>query len=121
VKHWRQAAELPGLVALSLSKTIKAYPAVGWARADQTSNSELLSDLNTLRKENETLRMLVEKFETNSLPEDATLAGLEEEFDVNLKSSYFHSVRSARGLPSRKNFLGQIVCPNCTNASGASL
>ena len=35
VKTWRMASDLPGLIALSLSKTIKAYPAVGWVRAKQ--------------------------------------------------------------------------------------
>ena len=30
VRFWKSAEELPGLVALSLSKTIKAYPARGW-------------------------------------------------------------------------------------------
>ncbi|PYS80291.1 MAG: hypothetical protein DMF70_11270 [Acidobacteria bacterium] len=39
VKFWRTADELPGLVALSLSKTIRTYPAVGWIRADQVSNT----------------------------------------------------------------------------------
>jgi hypothetical protein len=34
VKTWKAADELPGLVALSLSKTIKTYPAIGWVRAD---------------------------------------------------------------------------------------
>lgn len=52
VKFWKNAEELPGLVALSLTKTIKMYPAVGWVRADQVSNEELLSELNQLRKAN---------------------------------------------------------------------
>lgn len=30
IKFWRNIEDLPGLVALSLTKTIKAYPAVGW-------------------------------------------------------------------------------------------
>ena len=33
VKLWTKPEELPGLVALSLTKTIKAHPAVGWVRA----------------------------------------------------------------------------------------
>lgn len=88
VKFWRLAPELPGLVALSLSKTIKAYPAIGWMRADQTSNSELLADLNVLRKENESLRTLAQSLEAKSPPGDVALAGLDELFSVNLKSSY---------------------------------
>jgi len=50
VGFWKNADELPGLVALSLSKTIKAYPAVGWIRATGAANVETLSELNELRK-----------------------------------------------------------------------
>lgn len=52
VKFWKNAEELPGLVALSLTKTIKMYPATGWVRADQVANEQLLTELNQLRKEN---------------------------------------------------------------------
>jgi hypothetical protein len=38
VKFWSKAEELPGLVALSLSKTIKMFPAVGWVRANIVGN-----------------------------------------------------------------------------------
>ena len=47
VKFWDHTEELPGLVALSLSKTIKTYPAVGWLRANTVTNPEIIQDLNT--------------------------------------------------------------------------
>jgi hypothetical protein len=50
VKFWGSADELPGLVALSLSKTIKSYPARGWVRAPHASTEEILGELNDLRK-----------------------------------------------------------------------
>lgn len=52
VKFWKSAEELPGLVALSLSKTIKTHPAVGWIRASAAPTNELLSELNEVRKRN---------------------------------------------------------------------
>lgn len=52
VKFWTSAEELPGLVALSLAKTIKAYPAVGWVRANKVVGEELLIEMNELRKRN---------------------------------------------------------------------
>ena len=55
VKFWSRSDQLAGLVALSLSKTIKMYPAVGWIRADQGSSTELLMQINELRDKNETL------------------------------------------------------------------
>jgi hypothetical protein len=56
VRFWTSAAELPGLVALSMSKTIKTYPAQGWARAGATSNTELLEEINNLQKTNAELQ-----------------------------------------------------------------
>ncbi|MGD0038283.1 MAG: DUF4062 domain-containing protein, partial [Bacteroidota bacterium] len=58
VKMWSVAAELPGLVALSLSKTIKTYPAIGWVRANQVANADLLGELNELRKQNQELEKI---------------------------------------------------------------
>ncbi|MDG6774619.1 DUF4062 domain-containing protein [Thiomicrorhabdus sp. ZW0627] len=55
VKFWNRADQLSGLVALSLSKTIKMYPAVGWVRADQGNSIELLVQINELRQKNEVL------------------------------------------------------------------
>lgn len=92
VKFWRSAAELPGLVALSLSKTIKLYPAVGWVRASNVSNDELLLDINTLRKENEELRnrvgVLQDAVETQS---DSGLANLDEMFTVIIEYRTYDS------------------------------
>ena len=55
VKFWKTARELPGLVSLNLTKTIKMYPAVGWIRANKLTNEESLSELNQLRKDNSNL------------------------------------------------------------------
>ncbi|MBU1319360.1 MAG: DUF4062 domain-containing protein [candidate division Zixibacteria bacterium] len=44
VKFWKNADELPGLVALSLTKTIKAYPAIGWVRANKATEIQNLKD-----------------------------------------------------------------------------
>lgn len=86
IKFWRSAAELPGLVALSLSKTIKVHPAVGWVRASNVANDELLQDLNTLRKENETLRSTVASLQeaVGPRPQD-NLADLNEAFTVTIQ------------------------------------
>jgi hypothetical protein len=55
VKFWKSAEELPGLVALSLTKTIKMYPAIGWVRANKIASDDLLMEINQLRKENTSL------------------------------------------------------------------
>lgn len=50
IKTWTSTSELPGLVALSLSKAIKAYPRPGWVRGGSVSNPELLEQINELRQ-----------------------------------------------------------------------
>lgn len=87
VKFWRTADELPGLVALSLSKTIKTYPAVGWVRADQASNTQLLNDLNDLRKKKEELEQEVARSRKSAAVNIPDLAPLEEPVTVFGKSS----------------------------------
>ena len=83
VNFWSSAEELPSLVALSLISTIKTYPAVGWVRADQVANLDLLKDLNALSKRNKELEEIVAKTAT---PQEGirvdNLADLDEEFII---------------------------------------
>jgi hypothetical protein len=84
VKFWRNAGELPGLVALSLSKTIKTYPAVGWVRASAAGTSELLTEINELRKENGDLKVQLQ-VTSQSIPVVQNLADMDEKFQVSGK------------------------------------
>lgn len=61
VRYWKESAQLPGEVALSLNKTIKMFPAVGWVRADSSASPELLAEINVLRKRNEDLMLKLEE------------------------------------------------------------
>lgn len=83
VKFWTEAKELPGLVALSLSKTIKTFPATGWVRASAISNEDLLGELNELRKENSQLRVELDKFQQPASYNVEGLAGFDEKFTVH--------------------------------------
>jgi hypothetical protein len=83
IKHWSNAEELPGLVALSLPKTIKTYPAIGWIRANSITNPELLEELNNQRKDNIKLKTELEKMSVakESL-EDYSLADLDDSIEL---------------------------------------
>jgi hypothetical protein len=63
VRFWTKAEDLPGLVALSLSKTIKMFPAIGWVRTNVIANQELLAELNELRKENNHVKARIAEIE----------------------------------------------------------
>jgi len=78
VKFWRTQEELPGLVALSLTKAIKTYPAVGWVRADSIASEEILSEINELRKQNAELQKRLENSEVQLKPAIIDLASLDD-------------------------------------------
>lgn len=78
VKYWQKPEELPGLVSLSLLKTIKTYPAMGWIRATSASPTELLEEINVLRKENAALRVLNDANKVTSVINKSDLANMRE-------------------------------------------
>ncbi len=69
VKFWKSADQLPGLVSLSLSKTIKMHPAVGWIRADKVSTEDILTEINEVRKEGERLRSELQRYKEMAVVE----------------------------------------------------
>lgn len=85
VKTWRTASDLPALISLSLSKTIKAYPALGWVRANNVASGELLEDLNDLRKENSHLKAAIDRYENQFSTLTTDLASLDDSFTVGLE------------------------------------
>lgn len=87
VKFWQAASELPGLVALSLTKTIKMYPAVGWVRANHVASEDILSDINKLRKENSELQNTVKEFGNQQTSAIEGIADIDSEFTIN--GSYY--------------------------------
>lgn len=90
VKFWKEANELPGIVALSLSKTIKTHPAIGWVRADKISREELLSEVNELRKANAELSKALSELEPSifTKSEEKDCAFIHNKLD-RLESVYF--------------------------------
>jgi hypothetical protein len=82
VRTWSRAEDLPGLVALSLAKTIKTYPAIGWVRANTVANEDLLTQLNQLRQDNDALRIALAEARPEQSPHLEGLAGLDESFTV---------------------------------------
>jgi len=83
VKFWNSAEEMPGLVALSLTKTIKTYPAEGWVRANSVTDSpKLLTEINELRKKNEELEETLKIYADKPSVEIENLAELNDFFEI---------------------------------------
>jgi hypothetical protein len=85
VKFWKNAEELPGLVALSLTKTIKTHPAVGWVRASNVASENILSEINELRKLNNDQREKILELEkkSNNKPLIDDIADIDSTFTVH--------------------------------------
>lgn len=83
VKYWRTAEELPGVVSLSLSKTIKTYPATGWVRGNATASTEVLEEINELRKQNADLQAALSSVAPNSSQAIQNIAGLDVKFGLS--------------------------------------
>lgn len=86
IKFWRVAEELPGQVALSLSKTIKTYPAIGWIRSNTLVDPELYKELNEVRRENKILQGEIGKENKFQLE---NLADLDDKIKIFGKHSYY--------------------------------
>jgi hypothetical protein len=82
VKMWRSPAELTSEVVLSLNQTMKAYPAIGWVRANTVATSAILADMNEVRKENAELTAKVAQLEAEIPPPE--LASLDDLFEIQL-------------------------------------
>lgn len=84
VKMWSNPEHLPGMVALSLQRTIRIFPALGWVRANKTNNEEILKEINELRKENQIFRKQIDDYKKNSKSNLENLAALDEIITLNL-------------------------------------
>lgn len=85
VKFWKTTTELPGIVSLSLNKTMKMYPAVGWVRANQVASNELLAEINQLRKENLALNNALSENTSTTIYNPADLNEL-----YKIQCGYYH-------------------------------
>ncbi|HCR3184347.1 TPA: DUF4062 domain-containing protein [Morganella morganii] len=96
VKFWKTTSELPGIMSLSLNKTMKMYPAVGWVRANQVANNELLAEINQLRKENSSLKSINKENSTTELIDSNELTNIDSQLTITGKYSIFSAARRER-------------------------
>ncbi len=83
IKFWSNINELPGLVALSLTKTIKTYPAIGWVRAKNLASEDILAEINELRKENAKLQDALKAALTHQRPAIDGIADIDSKYTVH--------------------------------------
>ncbi|RAU16417.1 hypothetical protein DN062_18290 [Nitrincola tibetensis] len=91
VKFWNRAEELSGLVALSLTKTMKAYPAIGWTRADSLASDKANRKILELQDEIEILRNKISSLSSQAPEGSELLAQGGDTFVIRLKANYSNS------------------------------
>lgn len=64
VKFWEDTNQISGIVALSLTKTIKTYPAIGWVRADLVLSEDATKEILELRNSIKELELTIENLKT---------------------------------------------------------
>lgn len=95
VRFWKNASDLPGLVALSVTKTIKTHPGKGWVRADKIAKSSVLNNLAVAQAENKALLRQVAKLEEREVSIPQNLAVMSESFELKVNYMTSGSSRSA--------------------------
>lgn len=107
VRFWKNAEDLPGIVALSMAKTIKMFPATGWIRADLAENRESSKELARLSIENHELRE-----ELKTLKETAQKSDSNSEIEKILKTSeveiFIHFHDSKEWEPQKSTTLFRV-------------
>lgn len=88
VKFWKNADQISGIVSLSLSKTIKTYPAVGWVRANLVPSEDTVQEI--LRLQNKIKELQEKNLQLKSKPEGLeNLCQGEELFNFRFQISAF--------------------------------
>lgn len=84
VKFWKNTDQISGIVSLSLTKTIKTYPAIGWVRADLVPSEDTTQEILKLRNKIKDLEENIEKLKNKPEGVD-NLAQGEETITIKLR------------------------------------
>lgn len=102
-KTWSSEKDLPGIVSLSMNKTIKTYPSIGWIRADKVTNEIALQELNSVRKINLELQDKINELELRKAPvAPEHLAPMEQSFKLNFVST--HPIKNSSDIREKSTF-----------------
>ena len=91
VKYWTSPEDLAGKVALSFALFTKSYPAPGWIRGDKQASSEVLAELNELRKNLSEMQLALDEARTSPPTGSEELAQGSDKFEIWLTFSMYLS------------------------------
>lgn len=125
VEFWQNKDQLAGMIALGITSLRKMYPAVGWIRADKVSSSESLTEINELRKENESLLQRLNtlsnnlnsmaKMDIENLAELDDLVCLNGKYSISTEPATFLPVKRDWSLKIKLSDIFIGLAPKCEN------
>ncbi len=80
VDFWLNGDELATKALAALSHALQSHPGVGWMRADKVAGSDLLNEMNELRKRNDLMSNQLADYEPQETFKDFNPADLDEHF-----------------------------------------
>ncbi|MHA6722855.1 DUF4062 domain-containing protein [Sphingomonas sp. RS2018] len=99
VREWKSREQLEGLVLKALVRAMTDFPATGWIRGDTAASEDILSQLNTVRSENQKLSSALSKLQTQLKPSVSDIADMDSIYAV----SYNFTFRDRYGSETRKS------------------
>jgi len=121
VDYWSTPDEAGMKAIAALSQEVISRPGIGWIRGDSAASSELLKELNELRKENEELRQIIDQdaIRSSFLSESINVAGLEDTFEFSVK--LYHSRFTDKTIPTAMTWkeILAVVGPEYRTASNS--
>lgn len=108
VKFWTSATELPSLVTLSLSKTIKMFPAIGWVRASAIKSINGVSVQSISDRRNLYRYLLIRVKEAKQTWDILTFSGYKKNNNIwqekkDYQQAMLNSVNKNKNLVVRRN------------------
>jgi hypothetical protein len=84
VRFWRTREELKAQVIVSLAKASSDLPAVGWIRGDVAASEQLLTQVNSLRNENDDLKEKIASVTPATSPLISDIADFDSPFLIRI-------------------------------------
>ncbi len=118
VKYWRSKEELTLQVTQALQYVARTRPGVGWIRGKLAATSEILGEINDLRKGRDALVEEIRNLQSQLAPRVDNVAGIEESITLRFNCSNLGTQSRIRTLPATWKQLFSLVGPSLVAPKG---
>lgn len=118
-RFWNTKDGLILSVVNSLHKIFEDKPQRGWIRPDEFDNTELLTEINTLRKRNQELEQQVKEYQNSLTKQIDNIADMDELFEIHFEYSY-RNISSSGTLEVTWNQIFSYIGPNMIKSLNAA-